>query len=242
MLKDRPRVEQAVIDLARRAGYRIQQSADAHAGRKIYLDYASASGPRDRIEVDLNFLFRVPLVTPVRRELWQPGELDRPTLSCVGNDELLAGKLLALLERCAARDAWDMTNLASDLVECLGQPAFRARFVAIAGTLDHSLETYSRERFEEHLTQQELKERLLPMLAQGRSVEASEFVAAAWQRLEPLLDLSPEETRYMSELAEGRLAPDELFDGDQQEIDRFAHHPALRWKVFNVRQHRKGTS
>jgi Nucleotidyl transferase AbiEii toxin, Type IV TA system len=242
MLEDRPRVEQAVIDLARRSGYRIQQSADAFAGRKIYLDYRSASGPQDRIEVDLNFLFRTPIVPPVRRELWQPGELDRPSLSCVGDDELLAGKLLALLERCAARDAWDIANLALDLMVCLQQPAFRARFVAIAGTLDHPLGTYGRERLEAQLTQQEVRERLLPMLAQGRSVEAYELVAAAWQRLGPLLDLRPEETLYMNELAEGRLALEGLFDGDQEEIYRFAEHPALRWKVLNVRRHRKGAS
>jgi len=242
MLEDRPRVERAVIELARRAGYHVQQSADAFAGRKIYLDYRSASGPQDRIEVDLNFLFRTPFVPPVRRELWQPGELDRPTVPCVGNDELLAGKLLALVERCAARDAWDVANLAPDLVVCLGQPAFRARFVAIAGTLDHSLGSYGRERLETQLTQEEVRDRLLPMLAQGRNVEARELVDAAWQRLGPLLDLRPEETLYMNGLSEGRLALEGLFDGDQEEIDRFAQHPALRWKILNVRRHRKGAS
>jgi len=242
MLEDRPRVEQAVIELARRSGYRVQQSADAFAGRKIYLDYRSASGPQDRIEVDLNFLFRTPFVPTVRRELWQPGELDRPTLACVGDDELLAGKLLALVERCAARDAWDVANLAPDLVECLGQPTFRARFVAIAGTLDHPLGTYGRERLEAQLTRQEVEERLLPMLALGRSVEAGELVAGAWQRLGALLDLRQEETLYMNELAEGRLALEGLFEGDQEEIDRFVQHPALRWKVLNVRRHLKGGS
>ena len=37
MIEDRPRVERAVADLARRRGYRVQQSADAFAGRKVYL-------------------------------------------------------------------------------------------------------------------------------------------------------------------------------------------------------------
>ncbi len=242
MLEDRPRVEEAVIELARRSGYRVQQSADAFAGRKIYLDYRSVSGPRDRIEVDLNFLFRTPIISPVRRELWQPGELDRPSLACVGDDELIAGKLLALLERCAARDAWDVANLAPELAARFGQPAFRARFIAIAGTLDHPLGTYGRERLEEQLTQREVDERLLPMLAQGRSVEASELVAAAWQRLGALLCLRPEETYYMNELARGHLDLEKLVNGDQEEIDRFTQHPALRWKVLNVRRHRKGAS
>jgi predicted nucleotidyltransferase component of viral defense system len=242
MLKDRPQVEQAVIELAQRAGYRVQQSSDAFAGRKIYLDYRSVSGPQDRIEVDLNFLFRTPFAPLVRRDLWQPGDLDRPSLLCVGDHELLAGKLLALVERCAARDAWDVVSLAPDLVECFELPTFRARFVAIAGILDHPLGSYSRERLEAQLTQREVNERLSPMLAQGKRVQAGELVAAAWQRLGPLLNLRPEETSYMNELAKGRLALEGLFDGDQEEIDRFAQHPAICWKVLNVRRHRKRDS
>jgi hypothetical protein len=34
-----------MIELAQRAGYRVQQSADAFAGRKIYLHYRSVFGP-----------------------------------------------------------------------------------------------------------------------------------------------------------------------------------------------------
>lgn len=78
MLEARPAVEQAVADLARRQGYWVQQSADAFAGRKYYLLYRSVVGPEERIEVDLNFLFRMPLAGTELRDVWQPGELDRP--------------------------------------------------------------------------------------------------------------------------------------------------------------------
>jgi predicted nucleotidyltransferase component of viral defense system len=75
MLADRPRIETAVGELARRRGYGIQRSADAFAGRKMYLRYRSVLGPEERIEVDLNFLFRLPLAGTETRSLWQPGEL-----------------------------------------------------------------------------------------------------------------------------------------------------------------------
>src|SRR5579863_9030870 len=89
MLADRPRVETVVADLARRTGYILQRSADAHAGRKMFLTYQSALGPKDRIEIDLNFLFRQPLGDTHRRSLWQPGDLDRPMVTVVSQDELL---------------------------------------------------------------------------------------------------------------------------------------------------------
>ena len=74
MLFDRPRVEQAVTELAGRKGYRVQRSSDAFAGRKIYLLYRSVLGRGERIELDLNFLFRVPISGTEKGELWQCGD------------------------------------------------------------------------------------------------------------------------------------------------------------------------
>lgn len=64
--------------LIERLGYRVQRSADAFAGRKIFAIYPSVLGAEDRVEVDLNYLWRIPLSGIQRVELWQPGELDRP--------------------------------------------------------------------------------------------------------------------------------------------------------------------
>jgi len=55
MLQDRPLVEEAVAEVARRRGYAVQQSADAFAGRKLYLRYRSV-------------LAQLPLPRPDRRD------------------------------------------------------------------------------------------------------------------------------------------------------------------------------
>ena len=73
MLKDRPCIEDALVQLARRKAYGVQTSADAFAGRKIYLLYRSATGQNDRIELDLNFLFRMPIGDTTTKKMWQPG-------------------------------------------------------------------------------------------------------------------------------------------------------------------------
>jgi hypothetical protein len=111
MLEEKPQVEAAVIRLAERKGYRIQPSADAFAGRKYHLLYRSVFSQEDRIEIDLNFLFRMPLSGTEERELWQPGGLERPQLRVVSAMEILIGKLLALLDRGALRDLWDIANI-----------------------------------------------------------------------------------------------------------------------------------
>lgn len=141
MLKARPEVEQAVADLARRQGYRVQQSADAFAGRKFYLLYRSVLGPEERIEVDLNFLFRMPIAGTEVRELWQPGELDRPSIRVVSLEEILIGKLLALLDRGAVRDAWDVAYPPPSSTEAFHSIFFRRWFIALASILEHPLTT-----------------------------------------------------------------------------------------------------
>ncbi len=77
-----------------RKAYRAQKSADTFAGRKIYLLYRSVTGQNDRIELDLNFLFRMPIDGTTTQKMWQPGELERPKIRTVSIQEILVGKLL----------------------------------------------------------------------------------------------------------------------------------------------------
>jgi len=58
-----------LLGLASRRGYAISRSRSEHAGGKIFLGYRSAIGTPDRIEVDLNYLFRTPL-SPLQRVLY----------------------------------------------------------------------------------------------------------------------------------------------------------------------------
>jgi hypothetical protein len=237
MLEYRPEVEAAMVELARRSGYRVQRSADAFAGRKLFLVYRSVLGPDDRIEVDLNFIFRVPLDGVDVRSLWQPGELDRPRVRVVGPRELLIGKILALLDRGAARDAWDVAHLPESLIEVLGSPVFRARFIALAAVLDRPLGSYDRRRLENGITDLGIVERLAPVLAQGTIMSASEIVDRAWTRVQHLLVLSVDEGEYLEGVHRGMLRAEILFPDDPAEAARIVSHPALQWKIQNVREH-----
>ena len=239
MLADRPRVENTLVDIAGRLGYRVQQSADAFAGRKLFLTYRSLLGHNERIEVDLNFLFRVSLGDTEFRHLWQPGELDRPAVRTVGSEELIAGKLLALFDRAAVRDAWDITHLPGHLARIVDSQAFRARFIAMSVTLEHPLNTYSRSRFEKLVTERVITEQLLPMLVRGIRVEANHLVEQTWQTAGKFVRLAAAEEEFVSAVYRGELLPQLLFPHDQVECDRIGRHPAILWKVANVRTYRE---
>ena len=234
MFADRPRIEDAVVHLAERQGYRVQRSADAFAGRKLHLHFRSVLGPAGLVQVDVNYLHRLPLDEPVTLTLWQPGGLDQPGVRVVGGRELLVGKLLALLDRGSPRDAWDVAALPAPMRELLGQSRLRQLFLAMAATLDQPLPSYRHERLESALTGQAVREQLAPMLTAGQRLDAEELAAEAWRTVEPLVHLSPEETAYFAALDEGELRLELLFPDEPAEAARLSAHPALQWKLANL--------
>lgn len=237
MLEDRPLVETALEELARKRGYRAQKSADAFAGRKFYLNYRSVLGPEDRIEIDLNFLFRVPLAGIETRELWQPGDLERPSVRMVGQDELFLGKLLAFLERGAARDAWDVAHLPERAASRLTAERFRKFFMALSVVLERPLLSYSRERLERRITDQAFTEQVGPLLNGRIDFAARDLVEKAWAIIGGFLELSDKETEFFRSLERGDLRLELIFPDDQAEAERWAGHPAIKWKMANVRKH-----
>ena len=239
MLVDRQRVEQAVGELASRKGYRVQLSRNAFAGRKFYLVYRSVLGPEERLELDLNFLFRVPIAGTRRGELWQPGELDRPEVRMISLQEIAIGKMLTMLDRGAARDVWDLANLPEPANDVRGLPSFRAWFIGLSAILDHPLPTYTLNRLEGLVTERAVVEQLAPLLSVDAPPRADNLVKQAWAEISEFLTLKPNEGSYIDSIERGEVRPEMLFMDDPEAAQRLAQHPAILWKVANVRAHVK---
>ena len=238
MLRDRPVVERLIEQIGRGQGYRVQWSADEHAGRKVFLRFQSALGGADDVQIDLNFLFRVPLGEPVTRELWQPGDLARPSLRLAPFVEVAAGKLVATLGRGLPRDLYDTSRLPGLDAETWSRPTLRRTFVALTGVLDRPLTDYHQDRL--RVTDQQVRDQLDPMLARDDRVSAADLNARAWQVLAPLLALTDAEREYTDRLQLGELRPDLLFADDGEMAERLSRHPALLWKARNAREHSAG--
>ena len=241
MLGQRPEVERAAASVAAAGGYRLQWSRSEHAGRKAYLRYLSTAGIADRIEVDLNFLHRVPLDPAITAELWQPGDAERPTVKVVGIADLVSGKLLASLDRAVPRDLYDVPRLPSIAGESWGVPRTRSLFVALAGTLTHPVHSYRPDRWE-RVTDRVVEEQLHPMLQGSVRPKAADLRDAAWAVVSPLLELTPAEREYTDRIQVGELRPDLLFPDDEELATRVSRHPALLWKAENAKRHRKERS
>ncbi len=235
MLADRPEVERGIGIIARGQGYRLQQSRPAHAGRKIYLSYIGKTGSGERIEVDLNFLYRIPIGEIENLPMWQPGDLDRPLARIVSFPELAAGKLCAFLERTMPRDLFDTIRLPQHRPELWQTERCRRIFVALAGALKHPLDSYCRDRLE-RVTDRQVMEQLDPVLSPAARMSTEELKERAWTVAEPLLSLDEPEHEYIDRIHRGELRPGLLFPEDTALVERLNRHPALLWKINNVQR------
>ena len=237
MIRERPGIERAVEQLAAGEGYKIQRAAEEHAGRKFYLGYWNALGVQDRIEVDLNYLFRVPLEPPVLLDGWTP-DPDAPCRGRVaGFGEVMAGKLLALLDRVAARDLYDTAQFA--LTPPQDPVAFRRLFVGLSGVLPKALTAYAARRLQVFL-QADLDRDLAPLLRGEARVTIETLEIRALEVLSPLLDLSAPEREYVERLQWGEFHPELIADNFPELLQRLRTHPALLWKVQNARRGQRG--
>jgi len=241
MEEERPRVEDALVTLIQRLGFRVQRSPDAFAGRKFFASYPSVFGPDDRVEVDLNYLWRIPLDDVQSVEFWQPGELERPTIRMVSPLELGVGKLLAYLNRTAPRDVWDTARLPGILGETLRGHQFKRTFVALSAMLPHPLHTYSRDVLERRAPSELMAGQLFPMLTENSQLDAAELLEQSWSVAAPFVELTADERAYVDEIHAGTANLELLFPDAPAIAQRLAEHPVIGWKLRNVQQHGTGT-
>ena len=239
MLAERPRIEQALQQVAGRLGFTVKRVPTEHAGGKWRLSYSTALGRQGSIEVDVNFMLRTPL-WPVAPRDSHPIGLARATQVLVLDEhELAAGKLAALVARSASRDIFD----ARELLRRPGlDPAkLRLGFVVYGGVNREDWRTRSVEQIQ--TTPGDVHSQLIPMLR--LDVRPAKNEAATWTEtlvretralMAAVLPLAQHELEFLDRLNDaGDIAPN-LLTGDPAMQAILREHPGLRWKALNVKK------
>jgi predicted nucleotidyltransferase component of viral defense system len=233
---ERPEIERAVERITRAQGYRVQQSKKEHAGHKYFLGYRNNFGSTDRVEIDLNYLHRVPLGPLLHLDLWRPDGARGPSVPTVCVEELCVGKLCALLDRALPRDTYDAIRLPV-IAGARWNRRLRRLFIALAGTLARPLHDYGKERLAK-VTEEAVRDQLHPMLSGADRPSAEQLRRECWAVLAPLLDLTEAEREYAERLQAGELRLELLFPDDDRQADLLRSHPALLWKVRSAKSKR----
>jgi predicted nucleotidyltransferase component of viral defense system len=240
MMAERPKVEQAIQAVCSREGMNITRVPTDHAGGKWRLRYESALGEGGNLEVDLNFMFRVPLWAVTRRSA-AVGSYSATQIPVLDLHELAAGKLAALLSRRASRDLFDTHQLLTH--GDLDRTKLRLGFVLYGAMNRKDWRTVAVA--DVGYDHRELENELIPVvraepLAKRKAgVWAESMIAECRDRLGAVLPMAANEIAFLDRiLDQGEIEP-ELLTTDGEMADRIRIHPLLQWKAVNVQKHRK---
>ncbi|MDE0311942.1 MAG: nucleotidyl transferase AbiEii/AbiGii toxin family protein [Caldilineaceae bacterium] len=241
MLEERPRLEEAIQAVFSREDFSIRRIPQEHAGGKWSLRYAAASGQSGRIDVDINYMYRVPL--------WPVAMMDSRPLSSwrvsdipvVDIHELAAGKLTALLARRRARDLFDSRLVFA--IDGLDLVRLRTAFVVYGAMARKDWRTVSIE--DAAFDPTELASQLVPSLRLDgiRGLEATSYgkalVEECQTELSNLLPFNRSELAFLDLLLEEGKIDATLLTSDPAMQERIQDQPLLEWKARRVRSQNK---
>ena len=243
MLNDRPRVEEAMQAVFSRQDLGVRRIPQDHAGGKWSLRYPAAAGQSGRIDVDVNFMYRVPLWPTTTMDSHSLAGWRATDIPVVNIHELAAGKVTALLARRRARDLFDSRLVLS--MPGLDLSRLRTAFVVYGSMARRDWRRVSID--DVAFDPAELSSQLVPALRLG-GVPGLEAVAygkslvnECREALDALLPFNDAELAFLDLLLDEGRVDAALLTRDEMLQERIQAHPLLEWKAQHVRRH-KGMS
>ena len=241
MLEERPRIEGAMQAVFSREDFEVRRMPEEHAGGKWSLRYATASGQSGGIDVDLNYMYRVPLWPVTTMDSHSLGSWRATGIPVVDIHELAAGKLTALLARQKARDLFDSRLIFS--IEGLDFERLRTAFVVYGAMNRKDWRMVSAE--DVAFDPRELSGQLLPALRTGgiQGIEAARYggmlVNECREALSALLPFNDAERAFLDLLLDEGKIDASILTSDKTLQERIQGQPLLEWKAQNVRRHNR---
>ncbi len=241
MLAERPKIEEALQAVFSREGFSVRRFPEEHAGGKWSLRYPSALGQDSNLEVDLNFMFRIPLWPVVKRDSQQIGSYKASEIPVLDIHELAAGKLAALMARHQARDLFDTHQLLQ--LDNIDRERLRLAFVVYGAMNRKDWRTVSIDDVKFKVG--ELENQLIPLLRRDSiptnerpTTWGSRLVNECRQKLDAILPFSQSEQEFLDLLLDAGEVDPYLLTSDEDLAERIRQHPLLEWKALNVRKYK----
>ncbi len=241
MQAERPKVEEAIRAVCEREGFTIRRlpSEEEHAGGKWSLRYESALSTGGNLEIDLNYMYRIPPWPLELRDSCSIGTTQARGIPVLDLHELAAGKLVALLSRKASRDLFDVHFLLTSMD--LDIARLRLAFVVYGAMSRRDWREVSIHDVD--FQEKDLRHQLLPLLRRDfidvvgdiRSW-TTRIVEECRERLAYVLPFTDAEAEFLNRLLDhGEIVPS-LLTRDEDLAQRIQQHPMLQWKALNVQK------
>ena len=242
MEAERPEVETALNRLLSSQGYTVRRRPDEHAGGKWLTRFASSLGGNATLELDINYMARQPLFGVARVSSVALGDMSASDVLVLDLQEIIAGKLVALFDRHAARDLFDARRILS--MEGLDWKNIKAAFLAFGACARRDWRTVSIDAI--NVDPRELRQKLMICLPRGYfggkdgiNPWIEETVAFCRERFAFLLDLTETELDFLDAVLDRGEINAGLLGISPEIRARITAMPMLAWKCKNIREYRE---
>ena len=194
--------------------------------------YTNASGNRDNIKVEINFIDRIHIGPSVKKLV---NYFDKKVMVLAPlEEELFAMKICALIDRSKPRDLFDVNKLKShrSFLDMGRLKKFTVFYMSLDGIFKVDESSFDRIKT---ITKEDIKKELLPVLPKNSKFDLASAKDDAVEFLNDLLVLNDDEKKYLEEFAKGNFDASLLFN-KTFDAERAAQHPMAKWRAANIKE------
>lgn len=236
MLEKRVIITDRILKYMSASGYSLSgKSKQSHALDSFVFEYQNAGGMKDNIKIEINYMMRCHILPVSRRKVKLPWLPEALSVLSVAPIEIFASKIVALLNRTAPRDLYDIHNLLEFglfdeseqnmlrkcvvFYSCIGSETVRKEF-----TFDNL----------DKMPQNKIKTDLLPVLRFSAYFDLGPAREKVTGYLKALLTPTPQERDFIERFSKGSYEPGLLFCGDI--LNHVKSHPMAKWKCEQIKK------
>ena len=236
MLEKRPIITERISKYMSANGYVLSgKSKQHHALDSFVFEYQNAGGMKDNIKIEINYMIRCHILPVMRRKVNLPWLSEELSVLSVAPMEIFASKIVALLNRTAPRDLYDIHNLLELGLFDESEQDMLKKCVVFYSCIGS--ETVHKEfTFEslDKMPQNKIKTDLLPVLRFGAYFDLKPAREKVTDYLKEILVLTPQEKEFIECFDKGEYKPELIFEGYM--LNNVSTHPMAIWKCNKTKE------
>ncbi len=236
ILEKRPIITERISKYMSANGYVLSgKSKQHHALDSFVFEYQNAGGMKDNIKIEINYMIRCHILPVRRRKVNLPWLSEELSVLSVAPMEIFASKIVALLNRTAPRDLYDIYSLLELGLFDESEQDMLKKCVVFYSCIGS--ETVHKEFSFESLykmPQNKIKTDLLPVLRFGAYFDLKPAREKVTDYLKSLLVLTPQDTEFIDNFGNGEYKPELIFEGDM--LNNVSDHPMAIWKCNKTKE------
>ncbi|MVB12753.1 Nucleotidyl transferase AbiEii toxin, Type IV TA system [Caprobacter fermentans] len=231
MLSKRSKVTDHIVKYMESSGYAPSlKSKKYHALDSFVYEYQNSGGMKDNLKIEINYMLRCHVLPESLRQVKLPWAKSELTVLSLAPIEIFASKIVALLNRTAPRDLYDIHNMLQyGLFDESEQAMLRKCTMLYSAIGSETVPDSFRFDSIAKIPPYRIKTDLLPVLRRGEHFDLKSTQDETIRYLSELLTPNENELAFWEAFRKNEYRPELLFD-QADVLERISRHPMAMWK------------